>query len=203
MNIPLKHELCYSLRARQHIRQILSRTVKILLHISSTSLQFDYSISSNEQQIKTCPLKKKKKQVSQTVTIYILYICVVECPSLEIFKRCLDVVLGHLFWVVLLEGWTRWPPEVLPISTILWFCEAQSNGHQNQVLNYWHFDYILDYVRLLLICSFSPPFCAVYNLSSALERTNWFIYNILTGPALLSLLQKASGTNKGPDPIRR
>lgn len=74
LNVPLKHELCYSLRTeKQHIRQILSRTVKILLYAPSISLWFDYIIGCNEKQMKICPLKKKK--VSQTVTIYILYIC--------------------------------------------------------------------------------------------------------------------------------
>ena len=39
---------------------------------------------------------------------------VVESPSLEIFKGHLDVVLGSVLWVSLLEQWcwTRWPPEV-------------------------------------------------------------------------------------------
>jgi len=34
---------------------------------------------------------------------------VVDCPSLEIFKTCLDVVLCSLLYVTLLwqEGWTR------------------------------------------------------------------------------------------------
>ncbi|KAK4831192.1 hypothetical protein QYF61_015924 [Mycteria americana] len=37
----------------------------------------------------------------------------VESLSLEVFKSCLDVVLGNWLQVALLEqgGWTRWPPE--------------------------------------------------------------------------------------------
>ena len=56
---------------------------------------------------------------------------VVESPSLEIFKTCLDVVLCSLLWVTLLlqEGWTRWPTEV-PSNPchagILWFCDPNS-----------------------------------------------------------------------------
>ena len=39
---------------------------------------------------------------------------VVESPSLQIFKTCLDKVLCSLLWVTLLrqEGWTGWPTEV-------------------------------------------------------------------------------------------
>lgn len=73
LNVPLKVELCYSLTTRKHITKILSRKMKILLHTTSISLWFDCSISCNEKQIKSCSFKKKK--VSQTVTIYILYVC--------------------------------------------------------------------------------------------------------------------------------
>jgi len=39
---------------------------------------------------------------------------VVECPFVEIFKTQLNMVLGNLPWLPLLEqgGWTRWSPEV-------------------------------------------------------------------------------------------
>ena len=57
---------------------------------------------------------------------------VVESPSLEIFKTCLDKVLCSLLYVTLLrqEGWTRWPTEVPSNpyhSVILWFCFQRSN----------------------------------------------------------------------------
>lgn len=57
---------------------------------------------------------KKKTQKFPKLSQYIFYIYALESPSLEIFKRCLDVVLGNLFWVVLLEqeGWIRQPAEV-------------------------------------------------------------------------------------------
>ena len=37
-----------------------------------------------------------------------------ESPFLELFKSCLDMVLGNVVQVALLEqgGWTRCPPEV-------------------------------------------------------------------------------------------
>jgi len=45
---------------------------------------------------------------------------VVESPSLDIFKSCLDTVLGNWLWVALLEQglWTTGPPEVQP------FCDC-------------------------------------------------------------------------------
>lgn len=41
---------------------------------------------------------------------------VVQCPSLQILKNFLDVVLGNVLRVSLLEqrAWTRWPPAALP-----------------------------------------------------------------------------------------
>ena len=50
---------------------------------------------------------------------------VVESPSLEIFKTCLDEVLCSLLWMTLLRQgvWTRWPTEVPSNpyhSVILW-----------------------------------------------------------------------------------
>lgn len=149
LSVPLNHELCYSLRTRQHIRQILSRKVKILLHTPSISLWLDYSC--NEKQIKSCSFEKKPK-ISQNVTIYspfekkpqkfpklsqyIFYIYALESPSLEIFKWCLDVVLGNF------SGWSCLSRKVgsdsvqRSLPTILSFCEAQFNAHQNQVLHY-------------------------------------------------------------------
>lgn len=127
LSVPLNHELCYSLRTRQHIRQILSRKVKILLHTPSISLWLDYSC--NEKQIKSCSFEKNPKisqnvtiyslfekkppKVSQTVTIYFLYICSrVSLPGdIQMVSGCGS---GQLFWVVLLEqeGWIRQRAEV-------------------------------------------------------------------------------------------
>lgn len=44
--------------------------------------------------------------------------------SLTMFKKHLNVVLGNLLYVLLLEkwSWTRWIQKSLPISIILYFC---------------------------------------------------------------------------------
>ena len=68
-------------------------------------------------------LKQRKLQLNMRKNFFPLRVMepwprlpreVVESPSLEIFKTCLDAVLCSLLWVTLLrqEGWTRWPTEV-------------------------------------------------------------------------------------------
>ena len=65
--------------------------------------------------------KLKHRRVPLNIMKHIFFYCedaehwhrlpreVVESPSSEIFKCCLDMVLGNLLWVTLLEwgGWTR------------------------------------------------------------------------------------------------
>ena len=60
---------------------------------------------------------------------------VMESPSLEIFKSCLDTVLGNWLEVALVEqgAWTRSPPRSLPTSTVLGWkqcrkCRATCKG---------------------------------------------------------------------------
>jgi len=68
--------------------------------------------------MKGCKLKQRKFQLNMRKNFFPLRVAepwnrlpreVVESPSLEIFKSCLDAVLCSLLWVTLLRqgGWTR------------------------------------------------------------------------------------------------
>lgn len=71
-------------------------------------------------------------------------------PSLEIFRSCLDMVLGTLVWVSLLgQGWdqlsSRGPCQLQPPcnSEILWFCEElvhllKWEGNTFIFTNHWY-----------------------------------------------------------------
>jgi len=83
------------------------------------------------------PLNVRKRFFSVRVTErwHRLLREVVESPSVEILKSCLETVLGNQLWVALLEqgGWTRCSQRSLPTSAVLWFCEILSLSSK-----YWY-----------------------------------------------------------------
>lgn len=58
-------------------------------------------------------------------------------PFLEIFRGCLDTVVGTWLQVALLghSAWTRWCPEVPSSPAILWFCLCASGSNSVPVLS--------------------------------------------------------------------
>lgn len=97
---------------------------------------------------------------------------VVESPSLELFKSCLDKVLGHWLWRALRGVGPDDLQSALLTSTILWFC-IEEVKYIPQILsnqNYQEVGFDVAWLfRTLAMCKWILLMNLLYNIS---ERQN-------------------------------